>query len=420
MDENKKDELTPEQAIKQIEAKIEEKTKGLATAEDIAQIKTDIAAAKELAEKTAENSKEYDDAAVKTAIAALEGKMEAMREEPKTGGKLKAFGTAIFDAFKAAHEQIMKIKEDGGGSMKLDVKAAGTMTITGNYSGGTVGLSELEAGVTRIVRRKPFLRQLVNSRGTTSKFVVYIEQKNADPGVAGMTAEGALKTQTDFDLVEASCQVKKISAFIKVSKEMVEDLPFMEGEINGELIELVELKLDEQILSGDGLGDNLTGIIANAIAFTPGPTFAVLVPEANQADVLRIAIAQIQNNNFDADYIILNALDAAAMDLIKDSTGNYTYGMTITIDGTTRVKSVPVIVNSGMPQGDYLVGDFSKSNLRIRENVNVQVGYVNDDFTKNLMTILAEMRACHFVKSNHYNAFVTGDFATDIAAILKP
>jgi len=87
VDENKKDELTPEQAIKQIEAKIEEKTKGLATAEDIAQIKTDIAAAKELAEKTAENSKEYDDAAVKTAIAALEGKMEAMREEPKTGGK---------------------------------------------------------------------------------------------------------------------------------------------------------------------------------------------------------------------------------------------------------------------------------------------------------------------------------------------
>jgi hypothetical protein len=52
--------------------------------------------------------------------------------------------------------------------------------------------------------------------------------------------------------------------------------------------------------------------------------------------------------------------------------------------------------------------------------MEIQVGFVNDDFTKNLITVLAEMRATHFVKSNHYGAFVKGDFATAIGLINQP
>jgi HK97 family phage major capsid protein len=407
--------LTPEQVVEKINNSIDEKTKGFAKAEDLNQFKEDLATAKELAEK----SENYDDSAVKTAIAELEGKIDALKEEKSEEPQAKTLGESIFNAFKSAKESIGAMIEKGG-LLKLDVKAAGTMTINGNYSGGTVGLSEMENGLTRIQRRRPFMRQLVNSRGTTSKYVVYTEQKNADPGVAGMTAEGAEKTQTDFDIVENSCEVKKITAFIKVSKEMIADLPFMQGEINGELMELIELKLDEQILSGDGLGDNLTGILQNALPFTPGVTFTGLVSAANQTDVLRIAIAQIAQNNFNATHILLNPIDAAAMDLTKDTNGAYTYSMQITVNGQTTVKAIPVIENNGIAAGTYVVGDMSKDNLRIREEMNIQVGYVNDDFTKNLVTVLAEMRACNYVKSNHYGAFVAGNFAADIAVIDKP
>ena len=407
--------LTPEQVIEKINNSIDEKTKGFAKVEEIEKMKEDLATAKELASK----SENYNDSAIKSAIAELEGKIVALKEDAKEEPQAKTLGESIFNAFKGAKDSIAQMIEKGG-LLKLDVKAAGTMTINGNYSGGTVGLSEMENGLTRIVRRRPFMRQLVNSRGTTSKYVVYTEQKNADPGLAGMTAEGALKTQTDFDIVENSCEVKKITAFIKVSKEMIADLPFMQGEINGELMELIELKLDEQILSGDGLGDNLTGLLANAQPFTPGVTFTALVPSANQSDVLRIAIAQIAQNNFSATHILLNPIDAAAMDLTKDAGGAYSYMMPLTMDGVTRVKAVPVIENNGIAVGSYVVGDMSKDNLRIREEMNIQVGYVNDDFTKNLVTVLAEMRACNYVKSNHYGAFVAGDFEIDIAVIEKP
>ena len=44
---------------------------------------------------------------------------------------------------------------------------------------------------------------------------------------------------------------------------------------------------------------------------------------------------------------------------------------------------------------------------------------VDKDFTQNMMTVLCEARAVHYVKSNYVGAFVKGTFATDKAAIAK-
>ena len=130
---------------------------------------------------------------------------------------------------------------------------------------------------------------------------------------------------------------------------------------------------------------------------------------------------QLELANFNGNYIVLNPSDLAAMELTKDSTGNYTYPMYIPAsDGITRLQGVPVVTNNLVPAGEFYVGDFTYSNLRIREEMNLQVGFVNDDFTNNLVTILCEMRACHYVKTNHFGAFVKGDFATAKAALLLP
>jgi hypothetical protein len=73
-----------------------------------------------------------------------------------------------------------------------------------------------------------------------------------------------------------------------------------------------------------------------------------------------------------------------------------------------------------MTAGNFLVGDMTKAHLRMREDMNIQVGYVNDDFTKNLVTILCEARAVSFIKANDAPAFVKGVIATCITAITKP
>lgn len=406
--------LTPEEVVERINASITEKMQGTASKEEIEGLKND------LAELKTSLTTEKETAEIKRVIAGLEAKFEGMSEKAASSKAKLSMQDAILKAYSDNIDAIKSIREKGG-IMSLDIKAAGDMTITGNYSGGTVGLSSLEAGVARVVRRKPFMRQIVNTAGITSKYAVWIEQANPDPNEAGMVAEGVAKQQSDFDLVEASSEVKKVATWIKVSKEMVDDLPFMRGEINNELMELVELKLDEQILLGDGLGTNLTGLDTFTTAFTPAAQFVNAIPAANEADVLRVAIAQIQNANFEPNFILMNPADVAALQLTKTTTGEYTYPMFVPMaDGLSRLMNIPIIPNNGVASGDYYVGDFTKANLRLREDMNIQVGYINDDFTRNMMTVLCEARACFFVKSNHTAAFVKGTFAADKAALLAP
>lgn len=407
------DNLTPEEVIEKINKSITEKMQDTASKEEMNGIKDDIKTLKESIESSTDATE------IKSAIADLEAKFAGLTEKAAESAPKLSLREAITKAYADNVDAIKSIREKGG-VMNLDVKAVGDMTITGNYSGGTVGLSELESGVARIVRRKPFMRELVNSAGITSKYAVWIEQATPEGG-AGMVGEGVAKPQADFDLVEASCEVKKVAAWIKVSKEMVDDLAFMRGEINNELIEIVELELDSQILGGSGAGDDLNGLLNYAQPFTPAAQFVASIPFANNLDVLRVAMAQIAGENFSANYIIMNPVDLAAMELTKTSTGEYTLPMFVPMaDGITRVQSVPVVANTGVASGDYLVGDFTKSNLRMREDLNIQVGYINDDFTRNMMTVLCEARACHFVKANNVNAFVKGTFATDIATLLQP
>jgi len=115
-------------------------------------------------------------------------------------------------------EELKAMKEKSGASVQITLKAAGTMALSTNTT-GQIPQAEREAGITRIVRRNPFILELVNVGTIMSNVWEWVEQKNADGGAA-MTAEGAAKSQADFDLVVASANVKKVTAYIKVTKEM--------------------------------------------------------------------------------------------------------------------------------------------------------------------------------------------------------
>jgi len=331
-----------------------------------------------------------------------------------------SFKAQVTELLIANKEKLVAMKNgDSKTNIRMTMKAVGNMTLSGSTT-GQMPQAEREAGITRIVRRNPFILELVNVGTISSNLWEWVQQANAE-GAPAMTAEGAAKAQIDFELVLASAAVRKVTAYIKVSKEMLDDIPLMESEINQELSERINLTIDAQLLSGDGTGQNLTGILTNATAFAPG-TFATgavnQVTTPINADVLRVAINQISIALFQANYIVMNPSDVTAMDLAKGTDGHYVLPPFST-NANTVVKGIPVVANTGVTEGDYLVGDFSKAGVRFREGLSFDVGYENDDFTKNFVTILAEARLVQRVKSNHYPAFVKGDFAVDKAAIAK-
>lgn len=317
-------------------------------------------------------------------------------------------------AEKSFQEQVAELKTNRSISVSMEVKAPVTITL-GSYAGTSL-TTEIDRTISSAPNRMPLFRDIVNVATIRGNKVTWVN-KEANEGGAGMTAEGAAKSQMSWTYTEESADVKKITAYVKVSKESLDDLDFLRSEINTDLREAVELKLDEQISSGTGVGQNLKGILTYAPTFSvTGTSFATAVFNANRLDVLRTAVALVRKNRFNANYIVISPMDAALMDLEKGTDGHYIMPPFVTADGA-RIAGVRVIENEAIAEGNFLVGDFTKSNLRIREEININLGYENDDFTKNLVTILAEMRAVHYIKKHHVPAFVKGVFATAITAI---
>jgi HK97 family phage major capsid protein len=395
-----------EKQLSELKQTIEEKTKAAIEAEK------------------ANDLKKYDE--LTNEIKRLQGLEDVLKKQgeelelmKKKGAEQRIidFKTAIYNALQEKHEEIKEMfTSKKSGFVSFDVKAAGTITFS-NVTGREMLAAQLEPGYTDIATRRPYLLQLFNRRGTTSKTVHLVDKRNRD-GSAAPTAEGGTKPLIDFDFVEVKVDMKKIPAAIKVSTEMLDDIAFMRSAINEELITELNLTLDEQLLSGDDSGANLQGVLDKATAFSAG-SLASTVDNANNFDVIRAAVAQIVNANFIPNFVCLNPYDAAAMDLTKGTDGHYIMPPFSTVNGQV-IAGVRVIENPGMTAGDYLIGDFSKGSFYLREGISISVGWENDDFRKNLVTILGEMRGNLYISENNTGAFVTGDFATDKAALETP
>jgi hypothetical protein len=316
--------------------------------------------------------------------------------------KLKALASSDMSAARAAG---------------FSFKAAADMLASTNISGGNVPVEQRIAGLNTVASRRVRLLDIVAKGSAASNVISWVYQANKD-GAAGGTLEGATKNQIDFDLVVASETVVKRTAFIKVSDEMISDIDFIQTEINNELMRELLKDVETQAYSGNGTAPNLRGIVTVSTAFAAG-TFAGTVDNANEADVLTVAINQIMIANQPMpNYILMHPSDVTKLKLYKVSTTDRRYiDRLALIAGELTLDGIPIIPTTLVPVGDYLVGAFDMATLYDKGEMQIEIGLDGNDFTKNMRTIRAEWRGAMVVKNNDRTAFVTGDFATDKAAL---
>lgn len=396
--------LTPEQVVEKINGLFAEKTKGMATSEEVNSIKSELSKLTSLEEKSA---------SIESSIAKFEGQLEAIKETAKKNNEKAPanLSQAIRMEVAKKHAEIVDSIEKGN-KIALDVKT--DTTITGDYT-GTYALTTMEAGVNKIARPIRRIMEISNVGTTSSKFVTYIAQDTQS--TTGFINEAGAKANGQVQYTEVSVEVKKVAGFIKVSKEMLSDLSFVQAEINNDLMMSIEQNMDDQLLNGNGLGNNIDGVINQATPWAAG-IFAGAVTNATVIDVLRVAKAQVEGANFTPTHIVLHPDDVARIEMSKTTQGEYTYpNFAVGMSPNMQLSGLTIISSTNMTSDNFLVGDFTKFNVRVREGVNIQVGYEGDDFARNMVSILAEARLCSFVKQNDVTAFVTGDFTTAIAAL---
>ena len=387
------------ESFKDLEAKV-----GIsATKEELTALASEIS-------KAREEQVEHLNATLKTMGLAIKNAKDVSKDDVSLTSK-----ESLTKGLEEKAEELKAMSETGQG--KVTMKVVGDMTIIGNVSGGNVPVEQREAGVNNIARRRTFIRELISNGVATSNLISWVEQTGVEGAPAG-TVEGTLKNQIDFDLVVVSSAVKKRTAFIKVSTEMLGDIDFMRSEINNELTQRLSLDIDDQILNGNNAGQNLNGIIPQSTAWAAG-AFATSVVDPNIADVLTVADNQIEVANHMTSVYVVHPTDMTALRLAKATDAQYVDRLQ-DVAGQMSLDGIPVVKNTGIAQDTFLAMDGSKASVFSRGEMTIQVGLDSDDFTKNMRTVLVEWRGLNRIKGNDTDAFVTGTVSTSITALLKP
>jgi HK97 family phage major capsid protein len=365
------------------------------------------------------------EAQIKNETSAIKTEFEAVLKEQgialeelkanKGEQKTKTFAEQIMDGLVLNKEYLTAGRAPQPITFSVS-KAAATMAMT-NYSGGYVGISDWDSQLGQFARRRPLLQDVVRRVRVNSNYISWADKANADGG-AGMQTEAGSKTQSDFDIVERKLPVETVASYITVSKQMLADLPYMNDAIAMELSELVELHLEDQILTGSGTTPNLKGIENYATAYAAGASFSNAIDYANIYDLIETARAQAGVANHTVDTVIMNTVDVTKMRLTKANDGQY---VTMTPGGLYTSSGLRIIETNAVTANEMYVINSQKSVLGIREEMSITIGLNSDNFTKNLVTILGEMRAVHYIKENDKTAFIyVSDIAASIASLETP
>lgn len=384
-------------------------------------LQEDVNATKEQIQAAQDEARKLQTEQLKALNEALKEQGLAIKKlsEPKSTGNI---AESIKDVLAKNIDKLKAMKNGNKSEVeanRLDFvsKAAGTMLFSTNVSGGNIPVEDRIPGLNTVASRATRLLDIVSMRQTSSNVVSWVYQANKD-GAAGQTAEGATKNNIDFDLVVANQSLKKTTAYIKISTEMLDDIDYIYSEINAELMRELLKAVESQVYSGDGTGNNLTGIRTTAPAFAAG-AFAATVDNANEVDVLAAAMNQIMIAEQPApNYILMHPSDVTALKFYKVTSTDRRYVERVLMAGSElSVDGVPIIPTTLVTQGQYLIGNFQFASVYTKDGVRMDIGLDGNDFTNNTRTILAEWRGLVVLKQNDATAFVKGVFATDKAAL---
>lgn len=404
--ENTEDEQVDEKALDElINATVSEKMKAL----EVGKIAGDVVEsfAKELTDIKDQRSKALDGKkdAVSFDEEGLKNFVEAVKKGQKADFTLELQGVNPTNQ-KSVEKALAAFVEKAVGPISFsDVNGA---NISGEWP-----QAELEPGMYRGPQREPFIEELVNVGTITSNLDAWIEVTDKD-GNPAPVAELALIPPKDYDYARKTAEVKKIGVHAKYSAEIAEDLPSLVSELRNYLVSDLRRVVDVQLLSGDGNGENLEGILENAEDYDEGD-FAGTIKDPNHFDVIETAANQVMVALHNPTHVLVHPTDRSKMRLAKGTDGHYVLPPFIASDGT-MVSGLRVVANTGITAGKFLVGDFRKSQVKYKRSLTVEMTNTDqDDFVRDRFTVKATVRLVHRVKENDYEAFVYGDFAAAIA-----
>jgi uncharacterized protein YukE len=268
------------------------------------------------------------------------------------------------------------VRNNGKGfSADIDLKTVGTMLLSSNLTGDAY-VSYVDNPALRSFVN-PHLRSVFNIIPVSTGSVSFPRGNTpVGEGSFGKQTEGSAKPQVDYDVTVVNTALSFIAGYAKVSRQMIDDLPFLQAYLQQSLIEDFQKAEDTYYLN------------AIASSATAGSSSG-----ANTAEKFIDYVAQLGALNWTPNLALTTHAGWAAMLKTKPSDYSLPGGMVIDNNGNVRIVGVPVIPHSLVTASKIYVMDTTKFAIAQQSGLAVRsTEFDQDDFVKNLITFRAEAR----------------------------
>lgn len=326
-------------------------------------------------------------------------KLETRGQE---GGRHQSLGEQFVNN-EAVRAFLAKTNPRGRVDVTFNAAITSVTTDTDGAAGDLVQNTRLP-GVVALPQRRMTVRDLLSPGRMDGSTLEYVKETGFTNNAATV-AENAVKPESSmkFDLVTTSAKV--IAHWVKASRQILDDASQLQSIVDQRLRYGLAYVEEQQLLNGDGTGQNLLGIVPQASAYTA----PITVSGATIIDQIRLALLQAELAEYPSTGIVMNPKDWTRVELLKDTQGRYIIGNPQG-NAAASLWGIPVVTTQAMQEDKFLAGAFRLgAQLFDRWEARVEVSTENqDDFIRNMVTILAEERLALAVYRPE--AFVYGDF----------
>lgn len=281
-----------------------------------------------------------------------------------------------------------------------------------------MGTIQFDAPVPRAFRRMR-VRDLFPAVTTSANLIDYFKVTGYAAGGEGGNAASVadydtetstfgLKPKSNLQFQSRQAPVRTIAHWEAAHRNVLDDVPALQGVINNELLYGLQLEEDRQILSGSGDNEELLGVLN-----TSGiQTYTMASSGEQKADALRRAATKVMLAYYEPTGYVIHPYDWEDVELQKgDGDGQYMLVTNVAIGAQAQVWRQPVVETPAISEGTFLTGAFGLgAQLYDRQQANVRIAEQHADFfVRNAVAILAEERLALAVKRPE--SFVKGTFA---------
>lgn len=215
----------------------------------------------------------------------------------------------------------------------------------------------------------------------------YVHLDDFLSGADYQRTEGEEKSEGDLPTTLERAEIATIAAWIPASKQVLDDNSQLEGQISLLMSTGVRQKLERELIAGAGGPGEIEGLVSQVL-----PMASTM---QHPADRVGEAITSLKARGWNPNVVVMNPGDWFTIASERAETGNGQYVLGSPRDPSPAgLWGLPVVVTVAMPVGKALVLDTTTLALLDRQEVTVEASrHDGNNFRRNLVTILAELRA---------------------------